>query len=178
MIQTASVQPRVFNSSRPAFLDACAAVMLVLEERGLEHARVNLLKCFNPAGSFFITSFCFFEALGVLKRKMLKRQIVYDHYVKCCYMLLNYRETSRFRLHEPKISTFQPFRSAKTLGEKYSVDLSDALQIVDLAHGEFSHYVQDSKPLLITVDGDLEKAARTEGLRVWNCKDAKTPPEQ
>jgi hypothetical protein len=46
-----------------------AAVMLVLEERGLEHARVNLLKCFNPAGSFFITSFCLFEALGVLKRK-------------------------------------------------------------------------------------------------------------
>jgi len=139
--------------------------MLVLEERGLEHARVNLLKCFNPAGSFFITSFCFFEALGVLKRKMLKRQIVYDHYVKCCYMLLNYRQTNRLR-------------RAKTLGEKYSVDLSDALQIVDLAHGEFSHYVQDSKPLLITVDGDLEKAARTEGLRVWNCKDAKTPPEQ
>jgi len=126
--------------------------MLVLEEPGLEHARVNLLKCFNPAGSFFITSFCFFEALGVLKRKMLKK-------------------------HEPKISTFQPFRWAKTLGEKYSVDLSDALQIVDLAHGEFSHYVQDSKPVLITVDGDLEKAARSEGLRVWNCKDAKTPPE-
>ena len=177
MIQTASVQPKVFNSSRPAFLDACAAVMLVLEEPGLEHARVNLLKCFNPAGSFFITSFCFFEALGVLKRKMLKKQIVYDHYLWCCYMLLNYRETSRLRLHEPKISSFQPFRRAKTLGEKYSVDLSDALQIVDLAHGEFSHYVQDSKPVLITVDGDLEKAARTEGLRVWNCKDAKTPPE-
>ena len=89
-------------------------------------------------------------------------------------MLLNYRQTNRLRLHEPKIDSFQPFRWAKTLGEKYSVDLSDALQIVDLAHGEFSHYVQDSKPVLITVD----KAARSEGPRVWNCKEAKTPPEQ
>jgi hypothetical protein len=72
-------------------------------------------------------------------------------------MLLNYRQTNRLRPHEPKISSFQPFRRAKTLGEKYSLDLSDALQIVDLAHGEFSHYGQDSKSVLITVDGDVEK---------------------
>jgi hypothetical protein len=112
------------------------------------------------------------------KNKMLKSQIVYDQYMKCCYMLLIYRQQHRLRLHDPKLSSFQVFRRAKTLGEKYSLDLSDALQIVELAYGQLSHYVQESKPVLVTVDRNLEAAARTEGLRVWNCKNAKTPPEK
>ena len=55
-----------FNSSQPGILDACGAVKLVVNEDGSD----CLLKTFNnPGGSFFITSFCLFEALGVLKRK-------------------------------------------------------------------------------------------------------------
>jgi hypothetical protein len=166
-----------FNSSRPAFLDACAAVKLVLKENLLEKAHARLLKYFNPAGSFFLSSFCFFEALGVLKRKMLKGKIERDRYFKCCYMLLVYKQQHRLRIDDPDISNFQQFRLAKQFAEKHSLDLSDALQIVSLTHGWLSHFVQESKPVLITVDAGLESAARSEGLRVWNCENAGAPPE-
>ena len=55
-----------FNSLQPGLLDACAAVKLVVTEDGSD----RLLKTFS-GGSFFITSFCLFEALGVLKRNGL-----------------------------------------------------------------------------------------------------------
>ena len=63
-----------FNSLQPGFLDASAAVKLVVNEDGSD----RLLKSFNPAGSFFITTFCLFEALGVLKRKWIKKEIMRD----------------------------------------------------------------------------------------------------
>jgi hypothetical protein len=31
---------------------------------------------------------------------------------------------------------------------------------------------------LVTADGDLEAAAKEEGLRVWNCLKEETPAEQ
>jgi predicted nucleic acid-binding protein len=163
-----------FNSLKPGFLDASAAVKLVLKEHGSD----RLLEYFNPAGSFFITSFCLFEALGVLKRKMLKNEIVSDHYFKSCFLLLSYLHLKRLRIDEPEISSYETFRQAEKLARKYSLDLSDALQLVGLKYGRFSHFVQESKPVLITADAALEAAAQSEGLRVWNCEDAEKPPEQ
>ena len=165
---------RVFNSLKPGFLDASAAVKLVLRERGSD----RLLKYFNPAGSFFITNFCLFEALGVLKRKMLKTEIERDHYFKSCFLLLSYVKERRLRINEQEISSYETFRRAKKLAEQYYLDLSDALQLVGLKYGMFSHFVQESKPVLVTADRVLEAAARSEGLLVWNCEDAETPPEQ
>ena len=168
-----------FNSSTPAFLDACAAVKLVIKEPGSEHASANFLNRFNPAGRYFITSFCLFEALGVLKRKMLNDEIAFDQYLYLCWLLLNYVDTHRLEIHdEPKISSFDTFMRAKPLAERYSLDLSDALQLVSLKYGPFSHYVQESTPLLVTVDGGLENAARSEGLRVWNCQNDANPPKR
>ena len=163
-----------FNSLKPAFLDASAAVKLVLTEHGSD----RLLEYFNPAGSFFITSFCLFEALGVLKRKMLKKEIVRDHYFEFCFLLLSYVQLGRLRIDEPEISSYETFQRAEKLARQYSLDLSDALQLVGLKYGRFSHFVQESKPVLVTADGALEAAARSEGLRVWNCEGAETPPEQ
>jgi predicted nucleic acid-binding protein len=163
-----------FNSLKPGFLDASAAVKLVLKEHGSD----RLLEHFNPTGSFFITSFCLFEALGVLKRKMLKNEIVPDHYFKSCFLLLNHVQLKRLRIDEPEISSYETFGKAEKLARQYSLDLSDALQLVGLKYGKFSHFVQESKPVLITADGALEAAARSEGLRVWNCELADTPPEQ
>ena len=163
-----------FNSLKPAFLDASAAVKLVLEENGSD----RLLKHFNPAGSFFITSFCLFQALGVLKRKMLKKKIDRDHYVGSGFLLLSYVQLKRLSIEDPKMSTDETFRCAVNFAQQYSLDLSDALQLVGLKYGRLSQFVRESKPVLVTADRDLEAAARTEGLRVWNCEDAETPPEQ
>jgi hypothetical protein len=97
-----------FNSLKPAFLDASAAVKLVLKEHGSD----RLLEYFNPTGSFFITSFCLFEGLGVLKRKMLKKEIVRDHYFKSCFLLLSYVQLRRLRIDEPEIGSYETFRRA------------------------------------------------------------------
>lgn len=138
----------------------------------------RLLGYFNPTGSFFITSFCLFEALGVLKRKMLKKEIVSDHYFKSCFSLLSYVHLKRLRIDDPEINSYETFRQAEKLARQYCLDLSDALQLVGLKYGRFSRFVQASKPMLITADGVLEAAARREGLRVWNCENADTPTEQ
>jgi predicted nucleic acid-binding protein len=160
-----------FNSLKPGFLDASAAGKLVLKEHGAD----RLLKHFNPTGSFFIASLCLFEALGVLKRMMLKKEIVRDHYFRCCFLLLTYVNRKRLRIDEPEISSYETFRKAEKLARQYSLDLSDALQPVGLKYGRFSHFVQESKPVLITADRALEAAARSEGLRVWNCEETERP---
>jgi hypothetical protein len=54
LIQNAQMPPPArFNSTHPGFVDACAAVMLVLKEPGKELARDRPLKSFNPSGQSF-----------------------------------------------------------------------------------------------------------------------------
>ena len=163
-----------FNSLQPGFLDASAAVKLVVNEDGSD----RLLKSFNPAGSFFITTFCLFEALGVLKRKWIKKEIMRDYYLQRCFLLFEYVKQKRLNIEELDINSYETFRLAVGFAQKYSLDLSDALQLVGLKHGRLSHFVQESKAMLVTADGDLEEAAKAEDLRVWNCATQETPPEQ
>ena len=167
-----------FNSLQPGLLDACAAVKLVVTEEGSERLR----KTFDPAGSFFIPSFCLFEALGVLKRKWGKERKrnreKRDRYLRCCLSLFDYVEQKRFNIIDPDINSHEIFRLAVDLTEKYSLDLSDTLLLVSLKRGPLSLFVQESKATLVTADGDLEAAAKKEGLRVWNCLKEETPAEQ
>jgi predicted nucleic acid-binding protein len=164
-----------FNSSQPGLLDACAAVKLVSTEDGSD----RLLKTFNPDGSFFIPSLCLFEVLGVLKRKWSReKKIMRDHYLQCCFSLFDYVKQKRFNISDPDINSYETFRLAVELTEKYSLDLSDALLLVGLKRRLLSRFAQESKATLVTADGDLETAAKAEGLRVWNCLKEETPPEE
>src|SRR6476660_8099878 len=99
-----------FNSLQPGLLDACAAVKLVVTEEGSERLR----KTFDPAGSFFIPSFCLFEALGVLKRKWGKERKrnreKRDRYLRCCLSLFEYVEQKRFNIIDPDINSHEIFR--------------------------------------------------------------------
>jgi predicted nucleic acid-binding protein len=170
-----------FNSLQPGLLDACAAVKLVVTEEGSD----RLLKTFNPDGSFFIPSFCLFEALGVLKRKWgqekkrsREKKTMPDHYLQCCFSLFEYVEQKHFNISDPDINSYETFRLAVELTEKHSLDLSETLLLVSLKRGPLSRFAQESKATLVTADGDLETAAKAEGLRVWNCLKQETPPEQ
>jgi len=164
-----------FNSLQPGFLDASAAVKLVVNEDGSD----RLLKSFNPAGSFFITTFCLFEALGVLKRKWItEKKITRDEYLKRCFLLFDYVKDKVLNINDPDIDSYKTFRLAVELTEKHSLDLSDTLLLVGLKRGLLSHFVRESKAVLVTADGDLEEAAKAEDLRVWNCATQETPPEQ
>ena len=109
-----------------AYLDACAAVKLVVDERGSNH-----LNGYFADHSFSITSFCLFEAFGVLKRKMLKKEISRDQYFYACYMLIAYLRAKRVRIDDdPKIDSIETFIRAQKFAKNYDLDLSDALQLL------------------------------------------------
>ena len=163
-----------FSYFKASYLDASAAVKLVIVERGSNHLNAY----FGNRGGFFITSFCLFEALSVLKRKMLKGKISRKQYFDECWLLLTYLRTKRISIDEPKISSLETFERAEKLAKLHGLDLSDALQLVGLKHGRFRKLVKESKTVLITADRSLAKAAKTEGLRVWNCEEEPEPPNQ
>jgi predicted nucleic acid-binding protein len=155
-------------------LDASAAVKLVLSERGSDHLKAY----FSNRGGFHITSLCLAEALGVLKRKMLRGEIPEDHYFAKCYFLLAYVQDSRIHIDDIELSSFDTYFKAEELARRHQLDLSDSLQLVSVKHGKFKSFVQESKTVFITADRALATAARKEGLRVWNCEDESQPPAQ
>jgi predicted nucleic acid-binding protein len=166
-----TVSVRYFKAS---YLDASAVVKLVLAEAGSDHINAY----FSDRGGFFITSFCLVEALGVLKRKMLKNEISSDQYFAKCFLLLSYLRMKRINIDAPEMSSHETFRRAEDFARRHGLDLSDAVQLVGLKYGRFCHFVQESKPVLITADRALATAAETEGLRVWNCEETVEPPVQ
>ena len=158
---------RWFNVS---YLDASAAVKLVLREPGFG----NLRKYLHLRGSL-ITTLCFAEALGVLKRKWLHHQLSDEQYLGRCYLLVH---GCRITLEDTGLEDQQTFMKASQIARKHKLDLSDALQLLTVKYGKFRHLVAESKTLLITADRDLASAAEAEGLRVWNCETEPTPPPQ
>ncbi len=157
------------------YLDASAAVKLVRREPGFE----NIRNYFAKESGFLMTSLCLAEALGVLKRKMRKGELSEKNYFDSCWGLLGYlRSPAKIRVDEIELSSLDTFAKAEEIARRYKLDLSDSLQLVSVKHGKYSSWYQESKTVLITADGGLASAARTEGLRVWNCEKEATPPAQ
>jgi len=59
--------------------------------------------------------------------------------------------------------------SAQRLAQRYSLDLSDAFQILCVKEGRYSHLVDRSQTVLVTADEALARAARSEGVKAWYC---------
>jgi predicted nucleic acid-binding protein len=157
-----------------SYLDACAAVKLVISECGSDH-----LHTYFAGHSVSITSFCLFEAFGVLKRKMRNYEIPREQYFFACYMLIAYLRGKRIRIDdEAEIDRVETFIRAEKLAKKHDLDLSDALQLLTVKHGKFSKFAKESKTVLVTSDKALAKAAKIEGLRVWNCEKESEPPDE
>lgn len=147
------------------YLDASAAVRLVLDEPGSG----NLREYFDGNVGFHITSLCLGEALGVLKRKTSKK----DYFDKC-YVLLAYVRGKPWKINvdEIDLSSSDVFAKAEEIAGRYKhkIDLSDSLQLVIMKQ-------KFSKPLLITADRELASAAKKEGVLVWNCELEAVPPD-
>jgi predicted nucleic acid-binding protein len=160
--------------SKIYFLDASAMVKLVLEEIGSQ----ALIVFFDKNESFYTTSLCFGEALGVLKSKRFhKKRISQEVYISTTYKLCSFIKDRRILIEgESKNKNEEPparhpgsllepaifFKAADT-SDKYQLDLSDALQLV---------MVRESNVVgatLITADEQLAAAARAEGLEAWDC---------
>ena len=158
---------------KASYLDASAAVKLMLPETGSDRVRAY----FDGRGGFHMTSLCMAEALGFFKRKMLRFEISRDGYFASCYLLLNYL-SSRIHIDDVQITDQTIFLKAVEIARRYELDLSDSLQLISIKEGKFRHYVQESNPLFITADRSLAAAARAEKLRVWDCEQEPAPPTQ
>jgi predicted nucleic acid-binding protein len=156
---------------RPYYLDASALVKLVAEEQGSGELR----HFFEEQSTMLTTSLCVGEALGVLKGKHLhKSPPDQEAYFTACYQLIVYvyYPQPRIQLEDLPLGDFSVLREAEEMTKLYPIDLSDALQLVTLKSGRFRSFAGPSRPMLVTGDGDLLKAAKKEGLLAWDvCHD-------
>ena len=54
-----------------------------------------------------------------------------------------------------------------SLADKYKIDLSDAFEIESVKAGYFSHFLDESKTLLVTADRRLAEVAKLEDIKAW-----------
>jgi predicted nucleic acid-binding protein len=156
------------------YLDACIAVKLVTHEPGSDTILAYMKD--KWACHFHITEFAFYETLSVLKRKWLNKDITKDNYLSAVFTLQAYTEgreleiDSDFRLDHP-----QTVVRLRELVVKHEIDFSDALQIYTVLNGKWQHTVPEWQPVFVTTDKALLKAAKAEGLRIWNPNDGDPP---
>ncbi|MCI0400812.1 MAG: type II toxin-antitoxin system VapC family toxin [Gammaproteobacteria bacterium] len=165
------------------YLDASAIVKLILSETGT----AELKQYFDQESNFTATSLCFAEALGVLKMKHFNQKCITDEeYFSGCDELMAYVAEDSIEIEDVEIKDRSVFDEVERLVRKHNeekpknkrIDISDAFQIVSVKRNYFSQFENgESKPILITGDRPLADAARSEGLRVWNCVD-ESPPEE
>jgi predicted nucleic acid-binding protein len=153
--------------------DASAVIKLVLNEADSTAVRVR----FDQKGCFYVSSFCLAEALNVLKRKWLRKEIHDQQYFGACYLIMAYVRTNNIRIEnrlEEDLKTNSD--EAENLARRHSLDIIDALQIATLKHGPLSFFTAESKTTFITADKNLAQAATIEGLKVWYCANGNPPP--
>ena len=154
----------VNDIARAICLDASALVKLYVEELGSDIVQ----KFVNTEPTRYTTPFCYFEALNVLKVKWLyRKEISKEEYHTATLSLTAWfayvsKEVRDLDFTDPFI-----FRDVQTLSERYSIDLSDAFQILSVKKGFFSRLSGESKTILVTADEVLAKAARAEGIKAW-----------
>lgn len=160
---------------RANFFDASALVKVYSPEHDGQTVRNYFL---GKAPTRYTTPFCFYEALNVLKSKWKyqKKMTEAQYHSAASKLTLWYSRARATRtIKDVDITEIQTLREVKDLAQKYSLDFSDALQIVSVKSGPFSRLVNDSKTILVTADRGLAVAARAEGLRVWSVLDEPEP---
>jgi predicted nucleic acid-binding protein len=149
----------------PHFLDASAAVKLVLNEAGCEKIRNYFA---TKRGGYWMTDVCLVEALSVLKRN--KKKLGQSSYLGRCSMLISYIRNGRIKIVEAQLQKVSIWNETEKLAKKYNnLDVSDVLQIVTMKTHFTKNFGGNSKAVLVTADSDFVAAARNEGLFVWNC---------
>jgi len=156
---------------RTHYLDTSVIVKLLVDEDGSATIRTYL----GRHATFATTSVCFAETLGVLKAKLVRKLLTEEQYLSACEELMAFLRHGKIEIDDVGISQRRTFDEVEQLTKKYSIDLSDAYQLVTLKRGLYSPLEGDSRPILVTADEDLAKAAKSEGLRAWDCLSEPAP---
>ena len=159
------------SAIRTHYLDTSALVKLFIDEAGTDVLKVY----FDNHSVFHTTSLCFAEALGVLKSKNSRKHISNEVYLSASEDLCISAFGHDIQIDEISITEPKAFRKSESLSKKYGIDLIDCFQIYTLLHGSLSILAEDSRPILITADKDLAKAAKSEGVRAWDILNDDVP---
>jgi len=162
--------PKV-TTVRTHYLDASAIVKVLVEEDGSDAVRSYL----GLHATWVTTSLCFAEVLGVLKAKQLHRHISTEQYLCACEDLMAHIRGQTITIEDVGLTERVVFDQVELLCKRYSLDLSDGCQLLTLRSGQLSHLEGDSRPILVTADKGLAEAARSEGLRAWDCMHEPAP---
>ena len=170
------MQEQNIGWSTPIYLDASVAVKLCVVEEG--SVRLEDFIDQKWAAHLHIMEFAFYETLGVLKRKLLRRELDRAHDPSAIAQITGLVEDKRIKI-DPSFrpDSFHHVPGICELAERYTLDWSDALQIYTMLKGKWFGFRYESTAILATADGVLEEAARREGLRVWNPLKEDRPPE-
>lgn len=154
-------------------LDASALLKLYVNEEGSGKLRDFLAH--EPTQ--YSTLFCFFETLSILKVKWLYRnEITQEEYKKATFELVAWFSCISRKIPDLDfINSIPAFTEAQRIAEQYTLDLSDAFQIVSVKKGYFSPLVLESQTILVTADKKLAETARKENIRAWYFMDEPEP---
>lgn len=159
-------------AARADFFDASALVKVYATEPHSAAVR----DYFYRRSTKYTTPFCFYEAMNTLKSKWKHQgQLTLDQYLAAAFELTAWFGASSRSIKDLNFADPLVFASTKALAERFSLDLSDAFQVISVKHGYFSALARDSATVLVTADVALAVAARSEGLRVWSVTTEAAP---
>jgi predicted nucleic acid-binding protein len=157
---------------RPNYFDASAMVKLVVEEEFSERVRSY---AWQPTQSWRLcTSYCFVEAINVLKAKFNRKEISNRSYIAGSRRLAQLKKNGQVRLVQTDFSFLDSFHIAEDLVRLHAIDFLDAFQLMSV-NNSWSNLASSHKPLLITADSKLAQAAEKEGIQAWLCRDTPSP---
>ena len=160
------------DALRANCFDASALLKRYVKEAGSETVRAYWAR----ESTKFTTSLCFYEALTQLKVcHFYRRELDLEAYNKATLDLCSWYRAVSERIPELNFLSPEVFFAAQRTAQTHGLDLSDAFQIHSVKEGFFSNLIGDSKTILVTADAKLAKAARTEGIDVWDILNEPAP---
>jgi predicted nucleic acid-binding protein len=160
------------NAVRSNCFDASALVKLYVNETGSD----IISNYFNNEPTKYTTPLCFYEALNVLKVKhFYRKEISSVEYHDATFNLTAWFSSIVNNIEDINFLTPSVFKNVQNISKKYSLDLSDAFQILSVKEGFFSKLSGDSRTILVSADKKLSEVAKLEGLRVWYFLDEPMP---
>ncbi len=162
-IQARQSSKELNDGMRPYFLDASVITKLVIQEKG---SREIQSLCRTPS-VIRTTWLSLAETYGVLKRRWRRERWQKSVYFRKLFDLQN-NVQRRIKLDGSVNLKDKDFREVERILDRYKIDFSDALHIVMLTSGFYVALGDDSKPVLVASDKRLLRAAKSEGIVVWN----------
>lgn len=160
------------DALRPNYLDASALIKLVIDEEYSNRVRAYV---FASEQSWRVcTSYCFVEALGALKLRYKRGELSDRGYIAGSRSLVRLIKNDSVKLIQGDFPFAASFPEAERMVRIYEIDFLDAFQLISVKYS-WRYLASPSKPVLVTADGALSKAATAERVKCWYCRETHKP---